>query len=359
MTCYPDNTDILNIVSQPAFSVKGGVIIQCNDAAQRILIQEGTSIHSLLGSNSAEYDQFIEGCLFLSLSSNGQTISSIVSRIGEVDIFILDPDNQHKELKTLSLTAANMRQPLSAMIATVHSIAPTIGESDNPKTREQFRQMDRNLHQMHRMLCNMSDALQYADGTSPYMMCQNIVSIVDEIFQKIKLLAQYKHISFNYTLPQEAILCSIDAQLLERGIYNMVSNAMKFTPEGGTVSASLIRKNHTLYISIHDSGCGVPPHILKNIFQRYQRQPGLEDSRYGLGLGLVMVRSAALVHGGTVLLDQPDGTGTRITMSIPIRQPDVPILRSSIQTIDYAGGWDHGLLELSDILPAKLYGNIP
>ena len=92
-----------------------------------------------------------------------------------------------------------------------------------------------------------------------------------------------------------------------------------------------------------------------DVFQRYLRQPGLEDGRFGLGLGLALVRSAARIHNGTVLIDQPESVGTRVTVSIPIQQGSQTLLRSNVAMVDYAGGWNHGLLELSDVLPAHLY----
>ena len=77
--------------------------------------------------------------------------------------------------------------------------------------------------------------------------------------------------------------------------------------------------------------------------------------RYGIGLGMVLIRSVASVHGGTVLIDQPTGEGTRITMTLQIRQATDSALRSPIMKIDYAGERDHGLIELSESLPAGLY----
>ena len=91
------------------------------------------------------------------------------------------------------------------------------------------------------------------------------------------------------------------------------------------------------------------------MFSRYLRQPALEDSRYGIGLGMVLIRTAAANHGGAVLIDQPEGTGTRITMTLSIRQSKETVLRSNILRVDYAGERDHGLIELSDCLPAELY----
>ena len=110
-----------------------------------------------------------------------------------------------------------------------------------------------------------------------------------------------------------------------------------------------------LHLQVLDSGSGIAQQIRSSIFHRYLRQPGIEDSRWGLGLGMVLIRSAAASHGGTVLIDSPTGAGTRVTMTLAIRQRTEAALRSPILRVDYAGERDHGLIELSDSLPAALY----
>ena len=104
-----------------------------------------------------------------------------------------------------------------------------------------------------------------------------------------------------------------------------------------------------------DSGSGIAQSVRSSVFSRYLRQPALEDSRYGIGLGMVLIRTAAAHHGGTVLIDQPEGAGTRITMTMSIRQSKQATLRSNVLRVDYAGERDHGLIELSECLPTELY----
>ena len=87
------------------------------------------------------------------------------------------------------------------------------------------------------------------------------------------------------------------------------------------------------------------------------REPAIEDSRFGLGLGLTMIRTAASIHGGTVLLEQHEGT--RVAMTIAIRkQAPGPLRSPKLRIGDYAGGRDLGLLEFSETLPVSSYEEV-
>jgi signal transduction histidine kinase len=126
-------------------------------------------------------------------------------------------------------------------------------------------------------------------------------------------------------------------------------------PDGGSINARLTRQGKLLRLTLEDSGSGIAEAVRATLFQRYQRQPGIEDSRNGLGLGLAIVRSVAANHGGTVLVSPTHAGGTRITLTISIRQNEEAVLRSPLRRPDYTGGWDHALIELSDCLDARWY----
>ena len=110
-----------------------------------------------------------------------------------------------------------------------------------------------------------------------------------------------------------------------------------------------------LRLSISDSGSGIPESIASSLFRRYLRQPGLEDSRYGLGLGMSLIRSAAIAHGGTVLVTPGIQGGTRVVLTLSAKPKSGNQLRSPIFRMDYTGGRDHQLVELSGVLPKESY----
>ena len=344
---------MLDLMTQPAFCVQAGKIIKVNPAAAALLIEPGTQIQTLLHTGAEEYEQFHSGCLYLTLSVGGQAFGASVSRVQNFDVFCLEADGADPQLQVLALAARELREPLGNVLTIADRLFPEIaGESQ--KTQEQVSHINRSLFRMLRIISNMSDAGLYTADTGTKQEMRNICAVLDEIFQRASTLTEQAGIRLNYCGCEEDLYTLLDAQKVERMIFNILSNAVKFTPSGGSIDAKLTRRGKKLYLSILDNGSGIDDHLKGTIFSRYLRQPGMEDSRHGLGLGMVLIRSTAALHGGTVLIDHPEDAGSRITVSFSIRQNDTT-LRSPFFRIDYAGERDHGLLELSDVLPAGLY----
>ncbi len=97
----------------------------------------------------------------------------------------------------------------------------------------------------------------------------------------------------------------------------------------------------------------------QSFWNRYRREPAIEDSRYGLGLGMTLISTIATVHGGTVLVDYPKEGQARVTMTLSIQKSNSDNVRSPMLRIgDYAGGRDKALLEFAEILSTDAYKNI-
>lgn len=350
-----DMSGMLEMMPHPAFFVQKGIITQANQAACQLLIEPESSIEPILGYNTEEYTAFEGGCLCLTLMLSGCPMQASVTRMDSFDLFMIDQAAEQAELKAMALTAMGLREPLSDIMAIKDQLLPTIDQASDPLTQSRIGQMNRRLNQLHRMVCNMTDAVQYASEAFPRMACQDVCAVVEELFERAAILAEKAGFHLNYQGPREAIVSLIAVDRLERAIYNILSNAMKHAPTGSTIEARLIHRGKKLYLSIQDDGPGIPAHLLGNLYGRYRRQPGIESKLSGMGLGMVLVRGTAAAHGGAVLIDQPKGHGTRITMSLAIQTSDHSTVRSNVFTVDYAGEFDHGLLELSDVLPPEFY----
>lgn len=343
---------MLDLMIRPGFCVKENRVVKVNSAAEALLLTPGTDIRTLLLTGAEEYAAFEGGCLYLKLKLTSKGWGASVIKMEDLDVFLLDQEADDGELRAMALAARELREPLTSMMISADHLVPMVSQED-ASVKEQLARLNRGLYQMLRIVGNMSDAGRSA--VSSRQEVRNIGDIFAEVFEKAQTLVAHTGIRLTYQGLSEEILCLADAEQLERAVLNILSNAVKFTPKNGCIDATLIRHGRMLQLRVLDSGSGIAENVRSSVFHRYLRQPGIEDSRWGIGLGMVLIRSAAANHGGTVLIDQPDGKGTRITMTIAIRQNTDGILRSPVMRVDYSGERDHGLVELADCLPIHVY----
>ena len=339
----------LNRCSCPAFSVKENIVTVCNPAAEALLLVPGTDIRELLLTGAEEYAAFQQGCLYLKLKTSPHGCGASVTKAGDTDIFLLDQEPEDADLRSLALAARELRSPLSNLMIAADSLMRNADESQG----EQLARLNRSIHQLHRLVNNMSDA-GYSDLLTPAGV-HDLSRLFRDIFEKISTRLEGTNVQLTFEGLSEPIYGCANEGQLERAVLNIVSNAMKFMTEGGTIHARLTRQGSMLHLTIRDSGSGIAENVLGTVFTRYQRQPGIEDSRYGIGLGMVLIRSAAAGHGGTVLIDRPEDKGTRVTMTLAIRE-DAPVLRTPM-ICPAVDSYRQILTELSDSLPWEFYKN--
>lgn len=339
--------ETLDLIVAPCFCVKAGRIFQCNAAAKHLPLPPGAEIAPLLVTGQEEYTAYEGGSLYLTLDLSGTVFGAEVERRGDLDFFVLEGPEASKELQVLSMAAAELRLPLSGILASAEALAEQSGGAGTA----QAASLNRGLAQLLRLVGNMSAAA----SVSSHQELIEITGVFREIFEKAGAMLESIGIRLDYRGPETRFYSLADTQELERAVLNLLSNAAKFTPRGGHIAASLTRQGRMLRLCIQDSGSGIADSVRGSVFRRYLRQPAIEDSRYGLGLGMVLVRSAAAHHGGAVLIDRPPQGGTRVTVTLAIRQDPVSQLRSPLLKVDYAGERDHALIELSDVLPAEFY----
>ena len=341
-----DSPGLLDLLSQPGFLVQENTIVRVNAPAAAMQVAVGTPIADLFDSCGEDYGAFSGGCLYLTLSLSGLATGACVLRMEEGDVFLLDGGREDAVLQSLALASRQLRLPLSNVIASAESLFSQLPE--NPEAREAAARLNRGLYQLLRLVGNLSDA----DGGLTRQETLSMGGVFDEIFEKAGTLCQQAGFHLDYSGLKEDIYAIADRQQLERAVYNLLSNAMKFSPAGSTITARLTRHGCRLYLQIQDSGESPRP---ADLFHRYLRQNTLEDSRFGMGLGMVLVRACAAGHGGTVLIDTPEGGGTRVTMTLTLRQNADDILHSPTLRLEYTGGRDSALVELSQQLPWELY----
>lgn len=344
---------MLQMMDRPAFCVCDGIITGANQAALGRMVCIGEPVAPLLVTGKAEYEGFEGNWLYLTISPGGIPCPASVRQVDEFHIFTMEPERSFAEFQVLALAAQELRIPLAQAMLSADRLLPDLNLPEDSPAAQQAAWINRRLTQMYRIILNMADAARYT-GSTAALEIQDVNAVVQELFEQAVPLCEAAGVHLQFTGLPAPVHSLLNAEQMERGLYNILSNALKHTPAGGCVNASLTKRGNTLYLTVADTGSGIDPQKMGDVFNRFQREPSVNDSAQGLGLGMTLIRSCANTHGGTVLLSTSPETGCKITMSLPIRL-DSSQLSSPQMRIDYAGDRHHGLIELSDSLPYELY----
>ena len=333
---------LLNQISEPAFIVQNGIITAVNATAANRFIETGFSVEDFISQGKEEYSQLENGSLYLTVTLCGAEYPCVVTCLEDGNLFTIETEAVQPELKVLSLAAQQLSFPVSELTLLLDQL------EDNPKKA----QISQNLFRLKRIIGNMADTSRY-ETTVPNLTNCNVCGVFDEILEKAQTLLNQSGIQLTYHLPNQTVYSLVNQEMLQRAVYNLLSNAAKFSDDKKSVDAQLKLNNNKLYFTVtSQNGC---KNIDSNMFSRYLRQPGLEDRKYGLGLGMALVHAAAAAHNGTVLIQQDKNHKIQVTMSLTITKSTQSTVRSPMLFPDVYGGIDQALIELSDILSTELY----
>lgn len=339
---------------EPAFYVKDGIITHSNLTAQTLLLTPDTQVLDLITAGKQEYLDFTHGCLYLTMKIQDQLYTASVTAENDSHLFITQNTSDDAGLQAYSLAARELRTPLSGIMMATRKYFKQLSESDDPAVQKQAAYINQNLYRMLRIVSNMSDAGKYANAIDVHLEYTNISAVLREMLTAIQTTCSDSGYSFRFTCPDAPIYGPIDQEKLERGVYNLISNALKFSDPTSQVEVIVTHNTKRLYITVKDNGKGIPAAIRSTIYHRYRRSAGLEDPIHGIGLGMVLARSVASIHSGALLMEISPDQGAKITMSISLTKKELS-LRSPYTRIDYSGEHNHCLIELSDCLPAEQY----
>lgn len=144
---------------------------------------------------------------------------------------------------------------------------------------------------------------------------RTVVSSAEEV---TRTLGTGKHLDVRFDLPGDPVLIAGDARHLERVVLNLMSNAIKFTEDEGTVICRLACTPTHVFMTVSDTGIGIPPAEQEQLFDQFFRGSGARDRAiHGTGLGLHIVASIVSNHGGDIAVDSVAGQGTTFTVRLP------------------------------------------
>ncbi len=150
----------------------------------------------------------------------------------------------------------------------------------------------------------------------------DLVKIVKLVTTSAMPMAKHNHITLTINIPKPLPTIIADPDRIRQVFDNLIGNALKFTPQNGTITISAHRENDQIKISIEDTGVGIPAAALNKIFDRFYQVEKIGPRKVrGSGLGLTIVKQIIETHHGTIDVASKPGEGTRFTLTLPITQP--------------------------------------
>jgi signal transduction histidine kinase/CheY-like chemotaxis protein len=234
----------------------------------------------------------------------------------------------------LATLSHELRTPLNAILgwAQILKAAPPSPED----VTEGVDIIERNARAQTQIIEDLLDMSRIISGKIRLDVQRvDVAEVVRAAVDTVKPAANAKGISMRAVLDSVVLSVSGDPNRLQQVFWNLLTNAVKFTPKGGRVQVLLERVNSHLEISINDNGEGIDPQFLPHVFDRFRQADSSTTRRHGgLGLGLAIVKQLIELHGGTIRVKSPGkGAGSTFIVSLPLTvlhpdpDPDTALVR--------------------------------
>jgi len=226
----------------------------------------------------------------------------------------------------VAIVSHELRTPLNAVLGWVRLLRkePTV-EAIEPELLEQgLEVIQRNAESQARLVDDLLDTSRAMAGKLRLELRPvDIAELVAEAVETIRPAAEAKQVDLEVAIKPSPPSITADPNRMRQVTWNLVSNAIKFTPRGGRVRVALASTNELLRLTVSDTGQGIAPEFLPHAFERFGQADGSTTRRHGgLGLGLSVVKQIVELHGGTVAVEsEGDGRGSCFTVELPLASP--------------------------------------
>ncbi|MCK2018928.1 cell wall metabolism sensor histidine kinase WalK [Peribacillus frigoritolerans] len=215
-----------------------------------------------------------------------------------------------------------LRTPLTTMRSYLEALAE--GAWKDEEIAPSFLSVTQN--ETERMIRLVNDLLQLSKMDSKDYRLKtgwvNFNKFYDHIIDRFEM-SKNDDITFKRDLPKEAYFVDIDEDKITQVLYNVISNSLKYSPEGGQVTFRVRASDGFIIVSITDQGVGIPKNVIDKIFDRFYRVDKARARNLGgTGLGLAIAKEMVVAHGGKIWAESVDGKGTTVFFTLPYEQEE-------------------------------------
>ncbi|HMR92932.1 MAG TPA: two-component regulator propeller domain-containing protein [Chitinophagaceae bacterium] len=233
------------------------------------------------------------------------------------------------KIKFFTNVSHEFRTPLSLILAPIDKML-----QQNPEAgmRTQVELLQRNAKRLLNLVNQLLDFRKLEEKELKLTPVPgDIISFIHDVSRSFTDIADIKHITFSFRSNEDSFFTRFDHEKIERILFNLLSNAFKFTPPNGHVTVDLqiaAKENHELLIRVTDTGIGIAADKQEKIFERFFQTEVPENMvNQGSGIGLAITREFARLHGGDITVESEPGKGSSFIVSLPLvkeQQPAMP-----------------------------------
>jgi signal transduction histidine kinase/ligand-binding sensor domain-containing protein/DNA-binding response OmpR family regulator len=223
------------------------------------------------------------------------------------------------ELKSRFFTniSHEFRTPLTLILGPAKQIIERIKDE---KTKDDLNIIHKNAKKLLRLVNELLDISKLESGNMKLQTVpQNFIPLLKALVLSFTSYAERKRITLKFNSTEDEIIVYMDKDKVEKIITNVLSNAFKFTPEGGQIEVNVNRENKYVNVIVSDTGIGIPKEKMSKIFDRFYQVNGSHTrEQEGTGIGLSLTKELVELHRGKIEVESAEGKGTTVTISLPL-----------------------------------------
>jgi signal transduction histidine kinase/DNA-binding response OmpR family regulator len=227
----------------------------------------------------------------------------------------------HARSRFFANVSHEFRTPLTLTIGPLDDVqAGLYGPLDAPLA-QQVDLARRNAGRVLDLINQILDVARLESGRTPLRARPlDLGAFVGSVAEPLQAMAERKAMAFEIHRPAAPVEVYADPEQLEKAVTNLLSNALKFTPESGTVRVEVAAEDGMARVAVRDSGPGIPATDLPHVFDRFYQVGGSAQTQLGTGIGLALAKEVVDLHGGTLTVASEEGFGSTFTFTLPLGQ---------------------------------------
>ncbi len=225
----------------------------------------------------------------------------------------------------ISLVSHELRTPLAAIKGATDNLLDGIAGRLNTTQNECLMITQRNIDRLGRLISDLLDVSRIEAGKIQLNKEKtNMNNLINDTLKLFQQPAKDKNIKLEVSLPPEPPQLNVDPDKITQVITNLIGNAMKFTPSGGSITLAAYIFESSLQVDVVDTGIGIPQKDLDRVFDKFYQVSGLDNKMKakGTGLGLPICKGIVEKHGGKIWAESEPGQGSKFSFVLPLNQKE-------------------------------------